>query len=134
MKTLLQQSLLVFLLCIISSHRIWGEEVDCRDIGGTVPIPIYNSPYTLLPNGSLCCPLYVGDSCQTDEEQLDTNKCEGGLVLEPCHFCKTCAKQAGEPCGGQQNIYGTCDEGLECNQLDQNSTHGICYGKGMPLS
>ena len=43
MKTLLQQSLLVFLLCIISSHRIWGEEVDCRDIGGTVPIPIYNS-------------------------------------------------------------------------------------------
>ena len=68
-----------------------------------------------------------------DEKQVASDKCRGrGLVPEPCHFCKTCAKVGGEPCGGQQNIYGTCDEGLECVESDRNSTHGICYGKGMP--
>ena len=136
MKTLLQQSLLVFLLCIVSSRCILGEEFEvyeyCREIGGTVPIPIWNSPYTLLPNGSLCCPMYdISRYCQTDEKLLDTSKCLGGLVKEPCGFCKTCAKVAGEPCGGHQNLNGTCDEGLECVQSDENSTHGICLGIGM---
>lgn len=136
MKTLLYQSLLIFSLCAIGScialrEEIYtvGEEIDCTAIGGTVPIPIFNSPYTILPNGSLCCPKYIGDFCE-DEKVIAGDKCRGrGLVHEPCHFCKTCAKLAGEPCGGHQNLYGTCDEGLECVEADQNSTHGICYGK-----
>ena len=140
MKTLLYQSLLIFSLCAIGScialrEEIYtiGEGIDCTDIGGTVPIPIFNSPYTILPNGSLCCPKYIGDFCE-DEKVIAGDKCRGrGLVYEPCHFCKTCAKLAGESCGGHQNLYGTCDEGLECVEADQNSTHGICYGKGMPL-
>lgn len=106
-------------------------EVDCREISGTVPVPIFNSPYTILPNGSLCCPLFPRDSCNQDEKVIAT-KCPGGLVFEPCHFCKTCAKSAGERCGGIQNQHGTCDQGLECAERDQNGT-GTCYGKGMHL-
>ena len=133
MKTLLHQSLLIFSLCAIGSCAVLGEEIDCQAIGGTVPVPIFNSPYTILPNGSICCPRYVGDFCE-DEKQIAAGKCLGrGIVDEPCHFCKTCAKLAGEPCGGNENQYGTCNEGLECVESDQNSTHGICYGKGMPL-
>lgn len=138
MKTLV--SLLIFSLCIIiGSCRVLGDEVDCVAIGGTVPVPIFNSPYTILPNTSLCCPKYIGDFCK-DEKEIAGDKCKGrGLVYEPCHLCKTCARLAGESCGGHQNIYGTCDEGLECVNVnitdpstDQNYTHGLCYGKGMP--
>ena len=126
MKTLMQ-SLIILLHCVIGSHYVLGGSINCMAIGGEVPIPIPNSPYTLLPNGSLCCPEYVGNYCLDEKEMAP--KCSGGLVPEPCHFCKTCAKQAGETCGGHQNLHGTCDEGLEC--VDHNNTNGICYGKGM---
>ena len=131
MKTLL--SLLILSPCIIIvSSRVVGDEIDCLAIDGTVPVPILNSPYTILPNSSLCCPKYVGSLCKDEKEMA--GKCQDrGLVDEPCHLCKTCARLAGESCGGHENIYGTCDEGLECvNNTNENSTHGICYGKGMP--
>ena len=56
-------------------------------------------------------------------------------MLEPCHFCQTCAKVAGETCGGSQGEYGKCDEGLECYNGTEvmNGSNGIgtCYHNGM---
>lgn len=124
MKTLLCLSLYIF-----PHFFICTASVDCREIGGTVPVDVYNSPYTILPNGSLCCPEYIGNSCNKDEKAVAT-ECPGGLVYEPCHFCKTCAKLLGMVCGGHQSQYGKCLEGLECIASNKNAT-GICYVEGM---
>ncbi|KAI4884313.1 hypothetical protein NFI96_009179 [Prochilodus magdalenae] len=43
-------------------------------------------------------------------------RCRGGKVLEPCQCCYECAKQKGESCGGNWNLSGTCDKGLECHE------------------
>lgn len=120
---------LLVVVLYIFPHCICRGSVDCDEYGGEVPVPILNSPYKLLPNSSLCCPEFAGNSC-ADEKSI-ASKCGGGLVFEPCHFCKTCAKLAGEECGGIQNIYGSCNESLECVYENENSTTGICYhGKG----
>ena len=118
----------LFLLCIISCHCVLGE-IDCEANGGEVPVPLFNSPYTIFPNGTLCCPEYQEGLCVKDEKAI-ADKCSGGLVYEPCFYCKTCAKQAGESCGGAQSTYGRCDEGMECATTNITDTRGICYGKG----
>ena len=118
-------------ILLLSIFQYVSGGVDCRDLGGEVPIPILNSPYTILPNGSLCCPEFVGESCQ-DEKEIAT-KCRGGLEFEPCNFCKTCAKIPGEECGGTEGQNGHCDEGLECVITNQTAMTGRCYGKGMYL-
>ena len=128
MKYLLKESV-TLLLCIISCHRVLGE-INCTANGGAVRVFLFNSPYTIYANGSLCCPEYRKGLCERDEKAI-VHKCPGGLLYEPCHYCKTCAKQAGESCGGAQNIYGRCDEGLECATPNITDTHGVCYGKGM---
>lgn len=41
-------------------------------------------------------------------------KCKGGVTTDICGCCPVCAKQLGEPCGGEWNYLGKCDEGLMC--------------------
>lgn len=41
-------------------------------------------------------------------------KCKGGVTTDICGCCPVCAKQVGEPCGGEWNYLGKCDEGLYC--------------------
>ena len=101
----------------------------CAELGGTTPVDIYNSPYTILPDGSLCCDLYTGPQTCISEEEVRVHCQDRGLVLEPCHFCKTCAKIVGERCGGTQGQYGRCEEGLECDETINNGT--CLYGRGM---
>lgn len=126
MKTLLRS---LILAVYIFTHFVCTASEDCKEIGGVVPVSVFNSPYTILPNGSLCCPEYIGDSCNRDEKEIAT-KCPGELVYEPCYFCKTCAKQLGESCGGNQGQYGKCDEELECITQNITTQEGLCYVKG----
>lgn len=137
MKTLLHLSVIV--LFIFHFNVCKGIPIpDCATQGGEAPVFIYNSPYTILENGDLCCDPYSGPTTCRDEKEL-ADKCQGrGLVDEPCHFCKTCARLAGETCGGDLHYeYGRCDEGLEClNGTERkNGTNGIgtCYRIGMQV-
>lgn len=41
-------------------------------------------------------------------------KCRGGTTTDICGCCPVCAKQVGEPCGGEWNYLGKCDAGLYC--------------------
>ncbi|XP_022527612.2 IGFBP domain-containing protein [Astyanax mexicanus] len=41
-------------------------------------------------------------------------QCKGGVTTGVCGCCPTCAKQAGESCGGTWDYLGKCDEGLVC--------------------
>lgn len=41
-------------------------------------------------------------------------KCKGGKTTDICGCCPVCAKQIGEPCGGEWNYLGKCDVGLYC--------------------
>lgn len=41
-------------------------------------------------------------------------KCKGGVTTDICGCCPVCAKQLGEPCGGEWNYLGKCDDGLMC--------------------
>ena len=40
--------------------------------------------------------------------------CTGGITPGVCGCCPTCAKLAGESCGGSWDYLGRCDEGLVC--------------------
>lgn len=55
----------------------------------------------------VCFPCSMG-SCQPPKD------CKGGLVPGQCGCCHVCAKQKNESCGGFSNVYGTCDQGLQC--------------------
>ena len=134
-RTAIMKAIMLHLLVVvlyIFPHCVCREYEDCINAGGEVPSYIANSQYTILPNGSLCCPLFAGNFCKDEKEMKDTKCVDAGLVYEPCHFCKTCAKRAGESCGGIHNEYGTCDhdKGLQC--IPRNATMGTCYN-GMPF-
>ncbi|XP_067942953.1 uncharacterized protein [Watersipora subatra] len=38
----------------------------------------------------------------------------GGVTTDICGCCPVCAKQVGDPCGGEWNYLGKCDVGLYC--------------------
>lgn len=41
-------------------------------------------------------------------------QCPGGKTTDICGCCPVCAKQVGDPCGGEWNYLGKCDVGLYC--------------------
>lgn len=104
------------------------EEIDCLARNGSIPVEVFNSKYTILPNGLLCCPRYSGDSnCQDVKDTCG----ERELVKEPCHHCKTCSKLLGEDCGGPHSIYGKCGSNLVCSR-ESNDLIGACVAAGGP--
>lgn len=115
-------------------------EVDCDRFNGShIPVPVVNSRYRLLQNGTLCCPLNTFDNygnfyCISDEVmETECRQLNRGVVYEPCYHCKTCAKLEGETCEGPQNSHGFCDSGLECIGTDQDSNGiGACTVAGGP--
>ena len=95
---------------------------------GTRPIYVYNSAYTILPDGGFCCPEYHFQSNCISEEEV-RRVCPHGIVYEPCAHCRTCAKGIGETCGGTHALQGICERAtLECTVgtfPDENVT-GVC--------
>ncbi|XP_070578150.1 cysteine-rich motor neuron 1 protein-like isoform X2 [Ptychodera flava] len=55
-------------------------------------------------------------SCQQpcDTSTCSPTNCKGGLVDDLCGCCKVCARLVNETCGGIDNLFGICDEGLYC--------------------
>ncbi|KAG9280970.1 cysteine-rich motor neuron 1 protein-like [Astyanax mexicanus] len=60
-------------------------------------------------------------------------QCKGGVNTGVCGCCPTCAKQAGESCGGTWDYLGKCDEGLVCvypqdpsDSKPEEQRKGIC--------
>lgn len=49
-------------------------------------------------------------------------RCKGGITTGVCGCCPTCAKQAGESCGGTWDYLGKCDEGLVCVYQEHNES------------
>ena len=126
--------LVVVITCLV--HLAYTQrQSSCDPAQGTAPFPVYNSAYVVLRSGEFCCPLLQSDSHCIPEDKVACN-CQGGLVYEPCHHCKTCAKVAGDLCGGAWGMFGRCDKGLVCTadefdfQQGKNVT-GICVRKGM---
>ena len=122
------------IVCLFHSTAYTHGESSCDPSQGYQPIPVYNSAYAVLPSGKFCCPLFQNESNCTREEEVVCN-CPAGLVYEPCHHCKTCAKVAGEVCGGAWGALGRCDKGLVCTAeeiefLQGENITGICVGKG----
>ncbi|XP_036432014.1 IGFBP domain-containing protein [Colossoma macropomum] len=54
-------------------------------------------------------------------------QCKGGVTTGVCGCCPTCAKLAGESCGGTWDYLGKCDEGLVC--MYQDSSDGKPEGE-----
>lgn len=116
-------------------------EIDCEDLPGHRPFPIYNSKYKLLANGSLCCPLNVYDEdgkprCISESRVRVECAAKGrGIDKDPCLQCDTCAKQIGESCYGPHGIYGSCDKakGLVCIGIEKDENRiGVCTTDGGP--
>lgn len=130
---------LLSLFTSAESKPVMVQMVNCEDLDGTVPIPIFNSRYQILPNGSLCCPLdnylpngepYCISKARAEEECAKTGQ---GLKPEPCAHCWTCAKLLGETCAGPQLSHGHCSDDLECFGTDQDQNGiGACTTKGGP--
>ena len=84
-------------------------------------------PSTYHPNGESIC---------IEEEHVEEHcRVKGrGVEYEPCFYCKTCAKLAGETCRGNQLIHGHCDKDkdLECIGDNNRSEPGVCIKKGGP--
>ena len=57
MKAALQLSIIVL---YIFPFNMCKATVTCSSLGGEAPVLVYNSPYTILENGSLCCDSYDG--------------------------------------------------------------------------
>ena len=98
------------------------------------PIFVKNSKYTVQENGEICCPLNYEDSECIPADEMKCC-CPHGLVSEPCHHCKTCAKGPGEMCGGLYGAIGKCAKGLRCTADRDKFIHGlnitgICVGDG----
>lgn len=96
--------------CSLGKHTT-PAPVNCTALGGLRRVDIVNSPYTVLPNDSLCCPRLA--SCK--EKSVMREICRNReLVDEPCFQCKTCAKMIGETCSGPHGMYGECESPLIC--------------------
>ena len=95
---------------------------------GLRPVYVFNSAYTILPDGGFCCPCYQSESNCTSEEEV-RSICPNGIVYEPCFHCRTCAQGIGETCGGTYGLQGVCEQTtLECTvgtYPDKNIT-GVC--------
>ena len=76
---------------------------------------------------------------QTDCKELHPGDCDGGVTLDPCGCCWLCARTENQTCGGQYDMYGTCDDGLVCSIDPQPGTAitghevGICIKPGKSL-
>lgn len=112
--------------------------IDCSILNGTKPVDIINSKYTLLPNGTLCCPLerysQHRDYCTSKAVMKDICG-DRGIVYEPCFHCKTCAKSIGETCSGPQYTHGHCGKDLLCigeggTNLVNEDMVGACTNSG----
>ena len=132
----LAKIVLIFVLCTVAKSvpldRTPPTEFDCAtEPGASRPVEIYNSMYYLDEDGNLCCPLNA-DYCISEERvNAECAKLGRGVKHEPCFHCLTCAKNRGESCKGKENIYGLCDEGLECigHEDDENGV-GVCVPEG----
>lgn len=61
---------------------------------------------------SLTCPT---DCTQAACQPLTRLSCPHGVVLDPsCSCCYVCGKGPGDFCGGDDNLFGACGNGLEC--------------------
>ncbi|NP_001267819.1 cysteine rich BMP regulator 2 precursor [Hydra vulgaris] len=70
---------------------------------------VYSKPATkvILDASDKTCP-----PCNEECPTLD--KCDFGTVKEKCGCCKVCIRNEGDICGGINEIYGVCKEGLVC--------------------
>lgn len=119
------------------------EEIDCESVSGaTRPTHIYNSKYSLLADGNICCPSSEYNEhnvhyCIPNDRVVEICAAqERGSVYEPCFHCLTCAKLIGEKCGGIQGIYGSCDRDLECVDWEdgqEEPAFGVCTANGSPV-
>lgn len=57
--------------------------------------------------------------------------CKGGITTGVCGCCPTCARQAGETCGGNWDYLGKCDQGLVCVTEDATATNPEAERKGI---
>lgn len=126
------QSLVFLLTAACLAHTSVSD--SCNVTQGTAPYPIFNSAYVTVPSGKFCCPEERAKSNCIPEEEVACH-CPGGLVDEPCYHCKTCAKLAGEVCGGAYGSRGRCGAGLVCTVdetdfLQGKDVSGTCMGKG----
>lgn len=118
------------------------QNLDCKALNGTQPIKICNSPYTRLPNGSLCCPTFPFDPITNEPICINESRVEEhckqlgrSVVKEPCRYCKICGKLRGETCRGPQNLHGHCSKGLECIGVGKYDTEvGVCRDIGGPVT
>ena len=73
---------------------------------------------------------YCRTLCSDDEIERIRRGCNGGIVDDACHCCKTCAKVEGETCGGLWALEGKCDQGLFCKTPGEprrySMRRGIC--------
>ena len=81
----------MLLLAVPMAYAVCGLK-ECTLLNGTVPVPVYNSHYKILENGSLCCDTRTCDAGMKEVQA----KCGPvrGIVYEPCVYCYTCAKLA----------------------------------------
>lgn len=72
-----------------------------------------------------------GEQCQTPcpqcVDQPRPQDCKSGcLTKDRCGCCLVCAKAKNETCGGINNYYGNCADGLYCKEI--NPLFGMCKG------
>ena len=75
--------------------------------------------FTCLMATAMLLPLSSATSCSAVCSfqrcpPLRLSECKAGIARDFCHCCFVCAKALGEPCGGLDNMYGTCAKGLKC--------------------
>ncbi|GAU99252.1 hypothetical protein RvY_10282 [Ramazzottius varieornatus] len=69
-------------------------------------------------------------------QKIKKDQCKGGVALDICGCCHICAKVENEKCGGFDNLHGTCDKGLVCNEAGNTnsiSTGGRCVNEEEPI-
>jgi len=63
---------------------------------------------------------YVLRGCygQTEPGHFDGGSCKYGWEVDACGR-HSCTKGPGDHCGGKDNLYGTCGEGLMCSNCNR---------------
>jgi len=93
---------------------------------GTRPVYVFNSAYTILPDGTtLCCPLYQSDSNCTSEEEVQST-CPNGIVPEALSsLCKgNHAEKAVEVYIAFKEFVRGSNIGMYCRDLYPDA--GVC--------
>lgn len=83
-------------------------------------------------NNSMICPSCEKLFCTV--KKASKLKCRGGVTTDICGCCPVCAKQVGEPCGGEWNYLGKCDQGLYCKPINSFSSYHLPRNAEVPMN